>query len=663
MKRIATLALFLALAGWGAEAYAQPDRIGQDVVWVRDAGGATLTLDGLLDEAAWDNAETISLVWNGDHPAPGGGQKIEGNPALAEPLDPNDGTIYFLRQGNVLWLGAVVNDASIGGGRGLQAGNWNFDGLLLSIIDRSQRGEPPYTDPNYFANGATNSEWAYGWWHPADTTDTGQPVPGIEPRAFGDYGVGFDGSINDEPSMPGVWDWATTVTGSGVANDDTNGTGSPAEDEGYVMEMTIDLGALGYDFTSGIERVPFNVALQDADYGWPFDEDRFFVSRVWFQNQWMNNFNEGAAYLVGSPDVTTTSGAASSFAEPEFTVLNRDDVAAPTVDGSLDEEAWGEVAPQFRLQYQADPDDLDDWLPGPLAPYHVSWFRPDLNGDSPNPEVVDPTVGRFTLISHGDVLYIGLDTDDQAINGQSAEGGRDGFRITLRSLDSLSASDNLGKIQFEFSVDSSGAIRYGGYALELQDTNPGAVTAAVGLKGASTAADPFDVDEGYQIEAAIDLVEALGYPVGLGDRQLWLGLNFFDGDALDVPDNSTATRTWLLAERDQGASLYGYLEPAGGVANEDGAGVPGDLALLGNYPNPFAATTTLRYALPQSGTVSVAVYDVLGRRVALVEPGVQPAGPNAVTLDAEGLATGVYLYRVQLDGTQASAAGRLMVLK
>lgn len=661
MKRIATLVLLVALAGW-SDAFAQPDRVGQDAIWLRDAGDATLTVDGVLDEAAWADAETIELEWNMDFALPGSAQKIEAGPTVAEPLDPNDGTIYFLRQGNMLWLGAEVNDASIGGGRGLQAGNWYFDGLLMTITDRSQRTDDPGAQTNYFSNGATNAEFAYAWWHPADTTDAGEPVPGIVPRAFGDYGVGFNGSINDEPTNPGVWQWATTVNGDGIANDDNNGTGSPTPDEGYVMEMMIDLGAMGYDFTTGFDQVPFGIALQDADYNWPFDEDRFFASRVWFQNQWLNNFNEGAAYLLGSPEVTTTSGPVPEFMRPEFVIPNAGEDDAPVVDGSLDDDAWSGVDPQFQIQYQA-PTSLMDENPGVLAPYHFSWFRPDINGDGNMADVVDPTVGRFTFLNRDNTLYIGLDADDQAINGQSAENGRDGFRVTLRSLDSLEATGNLGKIQFEFSIDSTGAIRYGNFALALQETNPDAVVAAVGLKGASTAADPSDVDEGYQIEVAIDLAEALGYPDGLGDRQLWLSLNFFDGDALDVTTNSYATRTWILGERAQGPSLYGYLDPGIVISNEDGATVPSELALLGNYPNPFASSTTLRYALPESGDVSVAVYDVLGRRVALVEPGVQAAGTHEVDIDAAGLASGVYLVRVQLDGAQASATGRMMVLK
>lgn len=656
MKHVATF-LLLTLVAWGSTALAQPNRVGQDAIWVRNAPGANVTLDGQLDEAEWGQAESMVLQWNMDFALPGDGQKIEGDPAIGEPLDPNDGTFRVFRDGNVVYMSMEVNDASIGGGRALQAGNWWFDGILMSITDRSQRAETPGEQTNYFSNGATNSEWAYGWWLPSDTLEGGLPIPGVDPRAFGDYGVGFNGSINDEPTMPGVWEWAYSI--DGVANDDTNGQGSPTPDNGYILEMMIDMGAMGYDFDqAGGDRAPFNVALQDADYNWPFDEDRFFVSRVWFQNQWMNNYNEGAGYLLGDPAVTVSSGVVPEFTEPEFVIPSGREFDAPTVDGMLDEDVWASFDPQFQIQYQA-PLELMDANPGALAPYHFSWFRPDINGDGNAAEVVDPTVGRISLFHRDDMLYIGLDTDDAAINGQGAEGGRDGLRVTLRSLDSLASTGTLGKIQFEFSVDSTGAVRLGGAAADAGD----AVQAAIGLKGASTVADPSNVDEGYQIEVAIDLVEALGYPAGLDEGQVWLGLNFFDGDALDVPANSYATRTWILSERAEGASLYGYLEPGEIVANEGDGAAPGALALAGNHPNPFATRTVLRYSLPQSGEVEVAVYDVLGRQVALVTPGAQAAGPNAVTIESAGFASGLYFYRIQLKGSDVSATGRMTVVK
>ncbi len=50
--------------------------------------------------------------------------------------------------------------------------------------------------------------------------------------------------------------------------------------------------------------------------------------------------------------------------------------------------------------------------------------------------------------------------------------------------------------------------------------------------------------------------------------------------------------------------------------------------------------------LPSSSFIVLAVYDLLGREVARLVNGVQPAGTHAVNFDGSGLASGVYIYRL-----------------
>lgn len=653
---------------------AQPVRNGVDVVWAKDVGDIEMTLDGVLDEAAWANAEALVFAWN-EPPGglPGSGQKIEGEPVLAEPTDPASGTLYILREGNMLWMGLDVQDASIGGGTSL----FNFDGFIMSLLDRSQRPDAAEFGNNFFANGALNAEFFLTYWNPADTTDaeatyadgtvigSGQTSPGSSVRGFGDYGVGFSEGLDGEARTEedrAIWDFADTV--DGITNDDTHG-----DDVGYVLETRIDLGALGYDFTQpGGDQVPFNFALEDQDFYWPTDPDISFRSRVWFQNQWGNNFNEGVAYIYGAPDVTVASASVPEVTDPEFTIYDAGTVDAPTLDGSLDDAIWGEFDPQFGIRYQMTLDEAMATMPGSLAPYHISFFRPDINGEADDAIVVDPSIARVQMVHDNTMLYIGVDVEDQAISGAASENGRDGIRFTMRRVDSLLSQQTLASYQFDFYIDSTGTLQYANDALGLQDEAPGAVTGAVFLKGASSAADPTDVDEGYQMEIAIDLAEALGYEAPLGERGLWLAMNFFDGDYLETLEASYAMRTWLLGERGSGGSLYGYLSDTRTVAVDDAVEVPTQLKLMGNYPNPFNPSTTIRYALPQAAEVTVQVFDVLGRQVAALKPGVQGAGANEIAFDAAQLASGVYLYRVQtvdlVTGTlQAAATGQMLLLK
>jgi len=78
---------------------------------------------------------------------------------------------------------------------------------------------------------------------------------------------------------------------------------------------------------------------------------------------------------------------------------------------------------------------------------------------------------------------------------------------------------------------------------------------------------------------------------------------------------------------------------------------PEQLALHANYPNPFHTRTTIRYELPQAGPAQLAVYNVLGQRVAQLLEGNQPAGRGEVVLQT-GLPSGVYFLRLNAAGHQ-----------
>jgi hypothetical protein len=84
------------------------------------------------------------------------------------------------------------------------------------------------------------------------------------------------------------------------------------------------------------------------------------------------------------------------------------------------------------------------------------------------------------------------------------------------------------------------------------------------------------------------------------------------------------------------------------------------------YPNPTRVGVTIPFALAQAADVSVSVYDVLGRRSALVVHGERPAGRHAAHLDASTLAAGVYLIRLVVttgDGPPMVFTQRLTVTR
>ena len=97
------------------------------------------------------------------------------------------------------------------------------------------------------------------------------------------------------------------------------------------------------------------------------------------------------------------------------------------------------------------------------------------------------------------------------------------------------------------------------------------------------------------------------------------------------------------------SASFATLNLMGTVANEDGANASA-FALRSAFPNPFRASTTLEYSLREAADVSLAVYDVLGRKVATLVDGLQPAGVERVAFDASGLPTGLYISQLRVNG-------------
>jgi len=78
--------------------------------------------------------------------------------------------------------------------------------------------------------------------------------------------------------------------------------------------------------------------------------------------------------------------------------------------------------------------------------------------------------------------------------------------------------------------------------------------------------------------------------------------------------------------------------------------VPTEYSLNQNYPNPFNPTTTITYSLPQSGIVTLNVYDITGRFITTLVNGTKRAGMHSVEFDASTLSSGMYVYTLETDG-------------
>ena len=73
---------------------------------------------------------------------------------------------------------------------------------------------------------------------------------------------------------------------------------------------------------------------------------------------------------------------------------------------------------------------------------------------------------------------------------------------------------------------------------------------------------------------------------------------------------------------------------------------PANFMLYQNYPNPFNPTTTINFAIPKQAKVVVAVYNVIGEKVAKLVNQEMSAGIHSINFDASSLSSGVYYYRL-----------------
>jgi hypothetical protein len=78
--------------------------------------------------------------------------------------------------------------------------------------------------------------------------------------------------------------------------------------------------------------------------------------------------------------------------------------------------------------------------------------------------------------------------------------------------------------------------------------------------------------------------------------------------------------------------------------------LPEEAILMQNYPNPFNSSTTIKFSVPKSGFVTLKVFDLLGREIAMLVNEVMNPGVYERRFGGSGLASGVYLYRFSAGG-------------
>ncbi len=89
--------------------------------------------------------------------------------------------------------------------------------------------------------------------------------------------------------------------------------------------------------------------------------------------------------------------------------------------------------------------------------------------------------------------------------------------------------------------------------------------------------------------------------------------------------------------------------------------IPVGFELVQNYPNPFNPATTIDYRLDQAGMFNLVIYDLLGQKVATLVDEVRIPGNYTVRWNAQGIASGVYICRVEIGGSKVLTRKMLLL--
>ena len=135
-----------------------------------------------------------------------------------------------------------------------------------------------------------------------------------------------------------------------------------------------------------------------------------------------------------------------------------------------------------------------------------------------------------------------------------------------------------------------------------------------------------------------------------GFQQTGKWYDYFSGDSINVSDQN-ATVSLAPGEYHIYTTVKLPLPDLNfttDVKNND-AGLITNYKLEQNYPNPFNPTTNFEFRISKFGFVSLKIYDILGREVAILVHKEKQAGIYKISFDASNLASGVYFYQLKVN--------------
>jgi hypothetical protein len=421
------------------------------------------------------------------------------------------------------------------------------------------------------------------------------------------FEIYLDGDNSKGGSYDGVddvqWRYVYGLTEDSAGWKDPGEVAWATTSNGYAMELVI----------SAAELADTNIVLSEGD-------------TIGFEVQVADNDGHGREVMT-----KWWSGSNSSWQQPVLfgtAVLGNGDITsdvieymeyAPTVDGTMDPD-W-EAVPEVTMTSIADRA-FPDGGHGDLS----SFFRAAYDDD-------------------GDFCFFGTVVDDSIYTAGANSYEQDCFEIYFDGNNSKGSSyDGFDDVQWRYvyglTSDSAGW------------KDPGEVAWAV-------------TDTGYNMELVISAAD-------LADTNIALGEGSTIGFEVQVADNDgngreCMTKWWSESNNSwQQPLLFGTVD----LVDESSAftwapaGVPeaeADNDVKLSVSSVVGSIASVSYSIPARGSVKLTLFNLAGQAVITQNEGVKDAGTSTATLDASGLANGVYVCRI--EACNQAAAQKLLVIK
>jgi T5SS/PEP-CTERM-associated repeat protein len=244
--------------------------------------------------------------------------------------------------------------------------------------------------------------------------------------------------------------------------------------------------------------------------------------------------------------------------------------------------------------------------------------------------------GGALLATHGLFLDDGavLEADTLMLEDGGVLGGDATLDLTITNAGTLSpgGTDATGVLALanDYAQAAAGVLE-----IEFGGTTPG------------TGYDQLEVTGTASVGGTLHLDRITGYTPMIGEAYTLLTATSVTGtfSAIDQPEDLAFDLSYTSTEIVATVAAVNVSNDA-----DPNAVLPQTFELQAAYPNPFDRKVTIPFDLSEAGAVHMAVYDVLGREVALLATGTRPVGRHEAVLDGTNLKSGAYLVRLSAGG-------------